>query len=290
MTGGTIGSRVNDNIISLQGVSPYRLIELYKSAYKADDICFDVIEPYTVMSENMSLNVYPRLMKAVKDAVDGVTKYDGIIITHGSDTLQYTAAFLYFTMRNMGLPIMLVASNYVLDDERANGLANMDAAVRFCREKGSGGVFVPYRNKDGVTYIHSGGKLLEHLTDDDDLYDYKGSVSDEIYDIPDEIEEGRVLMLFAYPSMIYPVSLLESGNVKAVIHRTYHSGTVCGVSQELKSFMEEAGKRDIKVYVPAIHGETAYESTKIYDELGMIRSDEAPISLYARLCLKYGSR
>ena len=50
--------------------------------------------------------------------------YDGVIITHGTDTLQYTAAFTGYIMAGAQIPIVLVSANYVLEDVRSNGVDN----------------------------------------------------------------------------------------------------------------------------------------------------------------------
>lgn len=54
---------------------------------------------------------------------------EGIILTHGSDTIQYTASFLSCIEEFTHIPVMVVCSNYVLTDNRANGLRNFSAAV-----------------------------------------------------------------------------------------------------------------------------------------------------------------
>jgi len=61
--------------------------------------------------------------------------YDGIIITHGTDTLAYTAAALSFYFNAIKIPILLVSSDYPLDDSKANGLDNFMCAVEFIRQK-----------------------------------------------------------------------------------------------------------------------------------------------------------
>ena len=56
---------------------------------------------------------------------------DGIIVTHGTDTLPFTAAALGMCFAYAKVPILLVSSNYILDDPRANGLTNFTAAVDY---------------------------------------------------------------------------------------------------------------------------------------------------------------
>ena len=67
------------------------------------------------------------LAKYIKEQIES-EKYDGIIITHGTDTLQYTSAMLGYMFDDVSIPIVLVSSNYVLEDKRANGLINLSKA------------------------------------------------------------------------------------------------------------------------------------------------------------------
>jgi len=165
-TGGTIGSTVNEGYISTDQGKAYQLIEMYKALGKrqAD---FTLNEPYTLLSENLTGTYITRLGSCVlENAGKG---YEGIIITHGTDTIQYSAAVLGYLLADVDIPVLLVSSNFVLDDERANGLANFAAAVDFIASKAGTGVFVPYRNSDGVIYVHRGTRLLPHQPYSDDL-------------------------------------------------------------------------------------------------------------------------
>lgn len=165
-TGGTIGSTVNEGYISTDQGKAYQLIEMYKALGKrqAD---FTLNEPYTLLSENLTGTYIARLGSCVLENVN--KGYEGIIITHGTDTIQYSAAALGYLLADIDIPVLLVSSNFVLDDERANGLANFAAAVVFIASKAGTGVFVPYRNSDEVIYVHRGTRLLPHQPYSDDL-------------------------------------------------------------------------------------------------------------------------
>lgn len=93
LTGGTIGSRVSEKIINVNSAAAYNLIKLYQDKY-GTDIEFEVIQPMNILSENL----IPSYWITLYDCLDKVefNAYDGIIITHGSDTLAYTAAMTGF--------------------------------------------------------------------------------------------------------------------------------------------------------------------------------------------------
>ena len=125
-TGGTIGSSLSKGAISPNTVAPY-----------------------TVLSENLSAEYLEKLRSCVEDNLN--SGYDGIVVTHGTDTLQYSAAYLDLTLGLIETPVVLVSSNYPLPYSRANGLENFAAAVDFIRSKQGRGVFVSYLNRGGAS-------------------------------------------------------------------------------------------------------------------------------------------
>ena len=127
-TGGTIGSTCENGIISPDKEKKYRLLEAYfANGGKAE---FDTAQPYTVLSENLNGEHLSLLYKSVKEAISQ-NIYDGIIVTHGTDTLQYTSAFLSYMLGLCNTPVVLVSSNYPIDNPKANGVDNFTAAVDF---------------------------------------------------------------------------------------------------------------------------------------------------------------
>lgn len=179
-TGGTIGSHINNaGSISPDQNSPYKLTEMYRQFCgsknrKHEDITFINSEPYRILSENLSAEYILKLINAVDDALKN--NPDGIIVTHGTDTLQYSAAILGLIFGGSSVPIILVSSDYVLEDKRANGLINYKYAIDFitgssaeaasrsnadyARRNKHSGVFVSYCNKGGKPTIHRATRLL----------------------------------------------------------------------------------------------------------------------------------
>ncbi|MDE5995625.1 MAG: asparaginase [Eubacterium sp.] len=92
-TGGTIGCSSNEGVISPNEENTKLLLELYKKEYEKN-VDFEIAEPYYKLSENNTGKTLERLISAVCDAVK--KNYSGIIVTHGTDTLQYSAAALSY--------------------------------------------------------------------------------------------------------------------------------------------------------------------------------------------------
>lgn len=301
-TGGTIGSTVRGDYISADTKTPYKLISEYEKIY-GRDFEYDVLQPYTELSENNTGETISALAGCLRENIGG--NYDGVIVTHGTDTLQYTSAALSYTFGKCGTPICLVSANYIIGDERSNGLANFRGAVNFIRQK-IGGVWVVYKNSDeeNVT-VHGGARLLENQTFSDCFYsagnsfygyfDGGGSfIKNENYrEFPDEISpiipkklnenSDFVLRLSPYVGMIFPT---VTSKIKYVIMGTFHSGTFNTKSEYVREFFSELRQKNITVFLTGTAAGTAYESTKAFRELNVIPVPNiAPIALYMKIWL-----
>jgi L-asparaginase len=118
-TGGTIGSQINQS--QAIDVRPGRTRLLLSKYAESGPLpaSFEVIEPHNILSENATPNDWNTLVRAIRE-VDA-TSFDGIVVTHGTDTLAYASAALSFALHDLPVPLVMVASNYPLDDARANG-------------------------------------------------------------------------------------------------------------------------------------------------------------------------
>lgn len=289
-TGGTIGSVLDaSGYIGPKDGTTFRVLQMYQEKY-GNDIEFVTVEPYRVLSENLSAKHLLRLFETVRTMLrEGAV--DGIIVTHGTDTLQYGAAMLGYVFGASPVPIVLVSSNYVLDDTRANGLANFYYGVEFIKEQCGTGVFVSYQNTGENPLIHRATRLQPLVP----YSDYVASVqnrwygifknghyiSNSEYDVKNgqvtmfsEVDEvqlkedaSEILWIHPFVGMTYPI---VGEPVQAVLHSSYHSGTIC-VENPLKAFMEQMQERQIPVYLTGLlTGENAYETVKEYVKMGMI--------------------
>lgn len=135
-TGGTIGSSAQQNFVSTDAKMPYRLLAMYESQQNKKGTLiphFLTESPFTTLSEYMDGSHLNLLIACIQKLLTGscAKGIDGIIITHGTDTLPFTAAALGMCFAYAKIPILLVSSNYILDDPRANGLTNFNAAVDY---------------------------------------------------------------------------------------------------------------------------------------------------------------
>ena len=167
-TGGTIGSTASGDTITTDSKKPYLLLETYKAAYGIS-FEYDTKEPYTALSENNTGKTLRHLCESVKSHLDG--GYDGIVITHGTDTLQYSAAALSYAFADIKIPVCLVSSNLPIEKKGANGIPNLRAAIRF----GADAVYLAgkqfgmrsaadnFTNEEldaAIDFVHANGKKL----------------------------------------------------------------------------------------------------------------------------------
>lgn len=311
-TGGTIGSQVKvDGYIAPKEKAPYELVEFYQKA-NSGNIEFETTEPYCILSENLTAKELNQLISCVKDTVvkDNI---DGIIITHGTDTLQYSAAILSYVLGCANISVLLVSSDFPLGDNRANGHINFAYAVKFIEQRCGKGVFVSYCNKGGKPIIHRGAKLLQHKAFSADVESIKnewyGSFEKDIFTCKEEeklknIDKGNILergmfwmeeivqlssnpmeimRIVPYVGMVYPAI---GKSVKVILHESYHSGTI-GISDALRRFAKTAKERNIPIYITGLTKEdNDYETVAEYKKMGIIPLlDTAPIAQYCKLWL-----
>ncbi len=278
-TGGTIGSAADGSYIAPSAEKPYALLEWYKSNYNTD-VVFHTQAPYTLLSENLTGTYISQLMRCVAGGIrEG---YDGIIVTHGTDTLQYAAAAVGYLTGASGIPVVFVSSNYVLEDERANGRDNFCCAVDFIRRKEGHGTFLAYRNRDGITYMHRASRALPYLPYDDEIFSLFGQyygyyregtfIKNKDYQaIPDGKQGGAqflcvslsdvsaVFRVFPYPGMAYPPAVPDC---RAILLDTYHAGTICNLTPGIEQFFDRVYRAGIPVYRVGATVGMDYESVK----------------------------
>lgn len=314
-TGGTIGSTASEGTINTSSEAPFKLIQQFQQHYEShQQIHFNTIQPLQILSENLSPCAWETIISAIE--AQQPEQYHGIIITHGTDTLAYTAAALSFYFNTIKIPMLLVSSDYPLDDTRANGPENFICAVEFILQNIQAGAFVPYRNQQQTTQVHRGSRLTCSLQLSGDFFSVQGKsfmrfenrqfslLNPATQSIPDKNSSkfrrikanfsDRILMIKPYPGLNYANFNLE--NVDAVLHDLYHSGTACAATQwgenySLLEFIKRCGEQDIKVYLaPAIKSANAYQSTRVLIEQGAEMIWNMSIeAAYVKLMLAYGN-
>jgi L-asparaginase len=71
---------------------------------------------------------------------------DGIVITHGTDTMAYTASMLSFMLRGIQIPVVLTGAQLPIDHPLTDGIENVRTAFAMAAS-GQPGVFVAFNRK-----------------------------------------------------------------------------------------------------------------------------------------------
>lgn len=256
-TGGTIGSSVQQDFVSTDAQMPYRLLAMYEAEQKKNGAAipsFRTQAPYTTLSEYMDGSHLNRLIACVQSLLTtDDPDIDGIIITHGTDTLPFTAAALGMCFAYAEIPILLVSSNYILDDPRANGLTNFTAAVDFITSPTlPTAVGIAYCNTGSTPKIYNALGVYNHYPFDDSLYERSyDAYADAIAPVLQEFSDLRqtsvhfdttcpVCFFQAMPGMQYHLP----DDARAVLIHAYHSGTINTKDASLLALTGQAAQKD----------------------------------------------
>lgn len=135
-TGGTIASRVS---YEEGGVKPdfteENMIRMYP------DVVSEVNLDSEVVAEMLSEDMEPKHWQEIAEKIHKVKdQYDGIIIGHGTDTMQYTGAALTFMLQNIDTGIVLVGSQRSSDRPSTDANMNLYSATKFLAETNYTGI------------------------------------------------------------------------------------------------------------------------------------------------------
>lgn len=139
-TGGTISAKAGDG-----GLRPLLASEELLS-YMSDLRQHYIIEAMDLLnldSSNIQGEEWQLIARAVFDALEG---FDGIVVTHGTDTMAYTASMLSYMLNNLKKPVVLTGSQVPIDNlltDARNNLYTAFAAV----DSGIPGVTVAFNRK-----------------------------------------------------------------------------------------------------------------------------------------------
>jgi L-asparaginase len=277
LTGGTIGTLSDAEgtrrLATEDGEAEPMLIRALRERAPEAAPEVTVRVPYQVLSEHMTLEYLERLAYCLR--AETLTEYDGVFITHGSDTLAFTAAFLGELLRGCPVPVFLLATQRPIGDPGSNGVENTLAALQLLgSSRGRTGVYVTYRNSDNIMYLHRAEELKQCQPGTDDFFSKSMQPvpeRDGSYQWPEgefpkgesswELSETRlrpdVLLLHPYVGIRYDCISLTG--IRAAVHTLYHSSTA---PKELADFLDRCREAGVKCYILPCEPENChYETT-----------------------------
>ena len=285
-TGGTIASRE-----TAHGLRPALSGEDMRTAIGAADAAIEVIDLLSLDSTNIAPSHWQMIARRVADVR---TDYDGFIVTHGTDTMAYTAAALYYMLDGLDRPVVLTGSQRPLGLTGSDAEGNLRLAYEAARS-GFAGVCLAF----GERLIHgNAAKKMYSLADDAfrsigraEIDLSAPSAPSAPFRLHDALDE-RVAVIRLYPGM-KPITIdahIASG-YRGIILEGYGLGSVPGDDAE-ESFLPSLDRARTRACTIVLTTQCIYDGADLshYEvgiraaQLGALAGGSLPIeALYARL-------
>ncbi len=137
-TGGTIASKPTMSGLK-PSISPEELLSYVPEIAEVASV--GAVQPFNLDSTNVTPAHWLEIARIIEE---NYAAYDGFVITHGTDTMAYTAAALSYLVQDSPKPIVLTGSQrsvYLRDTDARNNLAD---AFSYCSDDGASGVHIVF--------------------------------------------------------------------------------------------------------------------------------------------------
>ena len=136
------------------------------------------IDVKTILSEH-SENIIPEQWVKIAIYFDSLatSKYAGIIVAHGTDTMQHTASYLAFALQGFPKPIVLTGSQRSSDRPSSDAASNLIASAHFIASNPDPGIFVAMHNDGDGEHIavHDAVRVRKNHTSKRGAFETMGS-------------------------------------------------------------------------------------------------------------------
>ena len=139
-TGGTIASEVTEG-----GLAPELTTEqLLRHVPGISDICaVDCLQLLNLDSTNIGPGHWLQMARCLREHYG---RYDGFVLTHGTDTMAYTAAALSYLIQGSPKPIVLTGAQRPIGFDSTDSKTNLTDAVR-CASEDLPGISIVFDGK-----------------------------------------------------------------------------------------------------------------------------------------------
>lgn len=139
-TGGTIASQPTESglmpLTTARGILDFMPSLKDLAQLAAQDV-------FMLDSSNIQPEEWQQLAAAVQEAAK---QADGIVITHGTDTMAYTASALSFMLQGIGIPVVFTGSQLPLTHPHSDAPGNLREAFAMALS-GRAGVYIAFQHK-----------------------------------------------------------------------------------------------------------------------------------------------
>jgi glutamyl-tRNA(Gln) amidotransferase subunit D len=166
-TGGTIASRIDYRTGSV--TSQFNANDILTAIPELKEIAnYRTIPLATILSENMTPAIWKELARAIYAEIKNGAK--GVIVTHGTDTMAYSAAAISF-MVDTPVPIVFVGSQRSADRPSSDNAMNaVCAAAAATSDLGEVTVVMHATTNDDTCAIHRGTRVRKMHTSRRDAF------------------------------------------------------------------------------------------------------------------------
>ncbi|UCG03654.1 MAG: Glu-tRNA(Gln) amidotransferase subunit GatD [Candidatus Heimdallarchaeota archaeon] len=316
--GGTIASRLDYQTGgTIPALTPEELFSSFPEI--ADLARIETQLLFDIFSENVNFTHYEKILRAIEATIKN-KEPQGIVLTHGTDTMAYTAAALSFAITNSPVPIVITGSQRSSDRPSSDAFFNLYHSVLYAtspQAKKEVVVIMHEESSDTSTAIHKGTRLrkmhssrrdtfktiggnpigrivdskIQYFDDDNKYAEQIESNEDKEFIISKKFEK-RIGLIYHYPG-------IQPGLIEHFIETGYKglvfAGTGLGhVSTELVPMIKKAIENEIIVVMTTqcLHGFTGlsvYESGRQLQAIGVIPVNILPETAYIKLSSLLGN-
>lgn len=269
-TGGTISCTTSSD-----GLVPTDSTNKIIDSIASDDISIDYLNLMILDSSNMQ----PEEWKVIASEVyKSMKSYDGIIITHGTDTMAYTASMLSFMIQNPNVPIVFTGSQLPITHPLTDAILNLRCALEMAKS-GVNGVYIAFDRKiilgcravkvrtSGFTAFesinfHSVGKINSNgLIIQNEYLNNSNSLEPKLNT---KIETNVFLLKLTPTTDPKIIDILIDSGVKGIVIEAYGAGGISYIRRDYVSKIAYATSKGIPIVVCS---QCLYESSnfKIYE-------------------------
>jgi L-asparaginase len=235
----------------------YNVKDLLNFVPQLDQLAkISVIQLANIDSTNIEPKFWTVLAETIKENID---KYDGFVITHGTDTMSYTASAISFALSDINKPIIFTGSQKPIFDIASDAPNNLINSVLVALKVKRGSIIV-FGTK--ILQGNRSSKINESNLDafDSPFVDKLGTIKLEPEIRTDSIITGEINIsnsLNFDPNIItikLVPGLSNSSLEKIIFSNNYHGVIIEGfgpgnIPDSLMSFLNKAKEKELPVVV-----------------------------------------
>ncbi len=241
-TGGTIASEMGDNGLEPELTSR----QLLRYVPDISGICeVDCTQLFSLDSTNIRPEHWLRIAGSIQQCYE---KYDGFVISHGTDTMAYTAAGLSYLIQNSRKPIVLTGAQKPIGYDTTDSKQNLRDAFTVAAS-GMSGVLLVFNGKIimGTRARKTRSKSFEAFS----------SIN---YPIVGMVQDGRLIQ-YIRPENSAPTRFYHELDARVALLKLT-PGIECGV---LEYLLERSSAVIIESF--GVGGLPVYETGSFYDTI-----------------------